>query len=297
MVMNLWRSRSACRQFRFSPVLSPHEWLRAVAVIGLATLVSPAASEAPKAPPAATPAPSETPAPQVTATPAPSNGGSIADAAAMATFLDRLMIAESGGRDDVRNPRSTALGPFQFIESTFIEVSGRHFAAETAELSRAQLLDLRRNRAFARRAAEAFSRDNATQLAAAGLKPTFATLRLAFLLGPNGAIRVLTADPQARLIAIVGAQVVQANPFMAGMTAADLARWSDRNLAAAELGGQQAVADPTRFPGARAPARPAIAVRCDRGLASCRRWIALATKRVARRKLAGGADGRGRRRP
>ncbi len=210
----------------------------------------------------------------------------------MATFLDRLMIAESGGRDDVRNPRSTALGPFQFIESTFVEVAGRHFATETAALTRAQLLDLRRNRVFARRAAEAFSRDNAAHLAAAGLTPTFATLRLAFFLGPGGAIKVLTADPRARLISLVGAQVVQANPFMAGMTAADLARWSDRNLAAAELGGQQVAADPSRVQGVRAPARPAVVVRCDRGLASCRRWIALANKRVARRKL---ADGRSRR--
>lgn len=35
----------------------------------------------------------------------------------MEEFLDRLMIAESGGRLRRKNPRSTALGPFQFIES------------------------------------------------------------------------------------------------------------------------------------------------------------------------------------
>ena len=28
------------------------------------------------------------------------------------TFLDRLMMAESDGRDELRNPRSTAVGPF-----------------------------------------------------------------------------------------------------------------------------------------------------------------------------------------
>jgi len=39
------------------------------------------------------------------------------------TFLDRLMLAESSGQLDARNPRSTALGPFQFIESTFLEVA------------------------------------------------------------------------------------------------------------------------------------------------------------------------------
>ena len=43
------------------------------------------------------------------------------------TFLDRLMIAESGGRLDARNPRSTAVGPYQFIVSTFIDVARRNF--------------------------------------------------------------------------------------------------------------------------------------------------------------------------
>jgi hypothetical protein len=37
---------------------------------------------------------------------------------AFGTFLDRLMHAESAGRDSAANPRSTALGPFQFIKST-----------------------------------------------------------------------------------------------------------------------------------------------------------------------------------
>ena len=50
-------------------------------------------------------------------------------------FLDRLMMAESGGNDAARNQRSTALGPFQFIKSTFVEVARRHFAEETATLS------------------------------------------------------------------------------------------------------------------------------------------------------------------
>ena len=33
-------------------------------------------------------------------------------------FLDRLMRAESNGRDEAANPRSTALGAFQFIKSS-----------------------------------------------------------------------------------------------------------------------------------------------------------------------------------
>src|SRR5262249_20710849 len=130
-----------------------------------------------------------------------------------------------------RNPRSTAVGPFQFIESTFLEVTQRHFQAETGALASAEVLKLRTDRAFSRRVAEAFTRDNAATLAAAGLPATFGNLRLAFLAGPDGAVRVLKAEPQTTAVAILGRRVAQANPFMAGMSAADLARWSARNIA------------------------------------------------------------------
>ena len=106
-----------------------------------------------------------------------------APAAAFVTFLDRLMGAESGGHSDAKNPRSTALGAFQFIKSTFLEVARRHFPAELAGLSDKQILELRKDGGFSRRAAEAFSRDNIERLKQRGLDPTFSQLRLAFLLG------------------------------------------------------------------------------------------------------------------
>ncbi len=209
----------------------------------------------------------------------------------MNRFLDRLMMAESGGRDDARNPRSTALGPFQFIESTFLQVARRHLAAETIGLTPAQILLKRTDRAFSRLAAEAYSRDNAAALATAGLESTFANLRLAFLAGAGGAIRVLKAEPATLAITALGANVVQANPFMAGMTTADLAAWSARNLSASDLASAHATAAPAAvapiaglLPGVAPvrPPKPTLTVRCERGLASCRRWVALATQRANR---------------
>jgi hypothetical protein len=58
-------------------------------------------------------------------------------------FLDHLMRAESSGRDTAANPRSTALGAFQFIETTFLAVAREYFAREVAELSDQPLLALR----------------------------------------------------------------------------------------------------------------------------------------------------------
>ena len=250
------------------------------------------AQEAPATPPETAPGTASGPRPQpgkdpTTVAPAP-------DAAAMAHFLNRLMMAESGGRDQARNPRSTAVGPFQFIESTFLSVVRRHFAAETGELSGQEILRLRTSRAFAWRAAEAFTRDNAAILASAGLDASFANLRLAHLVGPGGAVRVLKAPETTLAAALLGGAVARANPFLGRMTVADLVQWSARNLAAP--GSTKIAADPSRVANARTePAAPAIRVRCNRSLASCRRWVALAKTRAVRKERVAGAGTKRRR--
>ena len=207
-------------------------------------------------------------------------GSAAANVMTMAVFLDRLMMAESGGRDHARNARSTALGPYQFIVSTFLGVARRHFPSEIEKLSPQQILALRTNRKFARKAAEAYTRDNATSLAAAGHKPTFPRLRLAFLLGPGGADRVLSAKPKTSLRALLGPRVIRANPFMARMTAADLIRRAARDISV-DPGLQAGV--PPRAGGKRRRSGPKIRVRCNLGRASCRRWLALKKRRLARR--------------
>ncbi|MEZ5844304.1 MAG: hypothetical protein R3D27_11330 [Hyphomicrobiaceae bacterium] len=202
----------------------------------------------------------------------------------MASFLDRLMMAESGGRDTAKNPRSTATGPFQFIEATFIQVVRRHFHDETARFTDAELLARRSDRAFARRAAEAYTRDNAAALASAGHVPTFANLRLAFLLGPEGAGRVLRARTDAKLPAVLAQKVIAANPFMKPMTAGDLVRRASREVSLAP-GGRLAATVVAAASGATSPrpSRPRIVVRCKVSLASCRAWVARQERKLARK--------------
>jgi hypothetical protein len=233
-------------------------------------------------------------------------------------FLDKLMMAESGGRLDARNPRSTATGPFQFIESTFLDVIRRHFAQDAVGLTDPQILTLRTDPVFARRAAEAFSRDNAAALVADGVPATFPNLRLAFLLGPTAAIRVLQAPPESPLGPLVGLPVIIANPFMAGLSASELSARAARDLS---LPAPRFVARPRfipapRFaalPGVPAPGlpaspiariaplglgvaaavrppprrTPALVVHCNRDLPSCRRWVALQTRLLAARNPGG----------
>jgi hypothetical protein len=132
------------------------------------------------------------------------------------------MGVESGGRRLVANPRSGAVGPFQFIESTFLATLRHQFPEEVTGLSGKEVLALRTNPALARRAAEAFSKDNADYLQARGINPTFADLRLAFLLGPADAVRVLQRPAQTPVDEILSRAVIRANPFMRTMTAAVL---------------------------------------------------------------------------
>lgn len=208
------------------------------------------------------------------------------DAAGMTAFLDRLMQAESGGNDLAANRLSTALGPFQFVEATFLEVVARHFAAETAGLTPAQILMKRTDRAFARRAAEAYTRGNAGHLAAAGLKPTYAHLRLAYLVGPSAAVRVIRMPPQTPAALVLGPAAIRANPFLARYTTADLVARAARDVGVtptATAGITPPPPEPGK-PGTGKSARPARVVTpaCNLAQAACRRWLALAERRVTR---------------
>lgn len=208
-------------------------------------------------------------------------------------FLDRLMQVESGGRDRAANPRSTALGPFQFIKSTFIDLVQRHFTAETDELSRDEMLELRVNRPFARRAAAIYSLENFEMLSQQSFLPTFGHLRLAFLVGPTAAVRLIRAQPNTSVEDILGSAVIKANPFMARMSAFDLIARAERDvsdnrhrpLAKAPPARERPVASAQPAPRTSLRAidvwrpvnepRSTVSAKCNANLASCRRWITL----------------------
>jgi uncharacterized SAM-binding protein YcdF (DUF218 family) len=113
----------------------------------------------------------------------------------MDEFLDRLMAAESGGQLNKKSPRSTALGPFQFIKSTFLFVVNKHFPSEVVGLTEPQILTLRTNMAFSRRVARAYTNDLISALKAQRLPATPVNVRIAFLVGPSAAVRLLRRRP------------------------------------------------------------------------------------------------------
>lgn len=215
------------------------------------------------------------------------------DEMTMDVFLDRLMMAESGGRTNARNLTSTALGPYQFIASTWLTIANRHFKTETASLRVDQILALRTDLDLARRAADIYTQENAAYLAAQGHATTFANLRLAFLVGAGGASRVLSAAADTPAGELLGTTVIGANPFMNKLTAAGLIARAARDISIDPKSVAGITADPSllqsiKADGAKSAAAkpPRVAVACDLSLPSCRRWLALAERRVRKQRRA-----------
>lgn len=211
----------------------------------------------------------------------------------MDKFLDRLMMAESGGRVNLRNARSTAAGPFQFIASTWLMIANKHFEKETKDLRVDQVLALRLDRDLARRAADIYTQTNAAYLAAQGHVATFQNLRLAFLVGPGGAVRVLSAAPDMPVSRLLGGGVISANPFMARLTAAGLIARAARDISTDPTATAAVTPDPALLresqngaASAVKSARARISVPCSLALASCRRWLALAERRDKKQRRA-----------
>ncbi|MCB1485406.1 MAG: hypothetical protein KDJ17_10995 [Hyphomicrobiaceae bacterium] len=220
----------------------------------------------------------------------PANGATeaaLVEELTMKVFLDRLMRAESGGRLNARNPRSTALGPYQFIASTWLMIANKHFTKEMEGLRADQVLALRTDLELSRRAAEIYTHQNAAYLVAQGHKATFPNLRLAFLVGPSAAARVLSAPEKTAASTLLGGGVIAANPFMARLTASGLIARAARDILADPGSLAGVTPDPALVRAANgdgANKRPAIAVPCELSLPSCRRWLALAQRRANRKQ-------------
>lgn len=189
-------------------------------------------------------------------------------------FLDSLMRAESGGRRYAKNPLSSALGPFQFLETTFLDVVRRNFPDLIAGKTDAEILALRTDPKVARDAALVYTRENASFLAAKGVAITAGKLRLAFFAGVGGALKVLEAEPDELVSNLLSSAAIQANPFLKDMTASQLLARSEREASGVvEVALSRPAAAPSQIP-----------VRCNLKLASCRHWLALAKSRLRQKE-------------
>jgi hypothetical protein len=145
-------------------------------------------------------------------------------------LVDQIISAESGGNPNARNPHSSAGGAGQFINSTFLSMIRKHRPDLAEGKSDADILALKFDPGISRDMTAAYAADNAGILSKAGLPVTPGSTYLAHFAGPQGAVGILNADPSMPVSAVLTPAAVKANPFLNGMTAADLRAWAEKKV-------------------------------------------------------------------
>src|SRR3954464_10901515 len=144
-------------------------------------------------------------------------------------YLDNTIRRESGGDPTATNPRSSAGGVGQFIDSTWLDqlcqvrpdlASGKSSSQLLAMKTDPQYTDLQRD------VLRNFTQQNADTLKASGFDVNPGNLYLAHFAGPAGATSILGSDPGTPIERVMGANAVQANPFLMGKTAGDVVSWA-----------------------------------------------------------------------
>lgn len=178
-----------------------------------------------------------------------------ADAAVQA-LVNRIIQIESAGRIDARNPLSTATGPGQFLDSTWLRMMRTYRPDLVARHSRQELLNLRvTDYELSRQMVFELAREGERYLRSRGHQITPGRLYLAHFLGMEGAHVALSAPREAPLASLFSAGVISANPHLRGRDAGFVVDWAENLMA--------------RSRGARAPA----VIREPEGLGAFRELV------------------------
>jgi hypothetical protein len=165
--------------------------------------------------------------------------GPLTGKAAVDSVVSRIISAESNGHD-VKNRRSSAAGPAQFLDDTWLEMIRTYRPDLAKGRTREQQLALRNQPHLSHEIAVRFAERNAAMLHRRGLPVTAGTLYLAHFAGAAGAAALLKAPPHADAAGVMAmadasgktsrAQIVKANPFLDDFTVTDIRHWADHKM-------------------------------------------------------------------
>lgn len=164
-------------------------------------------------------------------------------AGAIDTMMARIRRVESAGNDGASNPRSSAQGRYQFTDGTWLQTYKARFGAGE---SNAAILAKKFDPALQDRLMRDLTAGNAAALQRAGIETTPGNLYLAHFAGEAGARKLHAAAPDAPVEAVLGARVVEANPFLRGKSASEAIAWADRKMGGGRetVGGSELAARP-----------------------------------------------------
>jgi hypothetical protein len=140
------------------------------------------------------------------------------------SYLPNARRAESSGNDDARNPRSSAAGRYQFIDSTWLNQGRKLFPG----LSDQQIMARKMDPNAQEMAMKSFTDENVGILSKAGIPVTNGSVYGAHHFGAGGATKLYQADPSADVATVLGQGVVAANPHLAGKTVGEVRAFLDR---------------------------------------------------------------------
>lgn len=150
---------------------------------------------------------------------------------AFSALANAIIGVESGGVATARNPRSSATGAGQFIDSTWVGMMNQYRPELTKGKSRADILAMRNDPELSREMTAQYARENAAGLQKAGLQATNGNLYLSHFAGLGGATKLLKANPNASAASVLGQKAVDANPeILRGKTVGQVIQWSNSKV-------------------------------------------------------------------
>ena len=146
--------------------------------------------------------------------------------------LDRIGGLENATGDPAaRSATSSAMGNFQFINSTWLDTVKKNRPDIANGRSDEDLLALRSDPKLSREMAGYLLNENESALKAQGIETTPGNLYLAHFLGAGAAAKVLKADKDTPVADIVGADAVKANQsILGGKTVGSVVGWAERKM-------------------------------------------------------------------
>jgi len=128
------------------------------------------------------------------------------------TQIARLIHA---GEGTGKNPSSSAKGPYQFIDSTFVGEFRKNYPDRAKGMSDREIVNLKHSPEGASISSEMgprFIANNAKIIERGGHRADAGNVYLAHFLGPDTAVKVLNADPSAPISRYVSQEAINANP-------------------------------------------------------------------------------------
>jgi hypothetical protein len=148
-------------------------------------------------------------------------------------YVDRVVGTESGGNPTAKNPKSTATGAGQFIESTWLTMMSKYRPDLTKGKTEPQILAMRNNPTLSREMTAKYAEENGAALRKANLPVNDGTLYLAHFAGPGGAQKLLKANPNASAESILGTDAANRNGnIIRGKTAGQVISWAAKQVGA-----------------------------------------------------------------